>query len=62
VEVDASKKEVFSKELFGPIALLIKTKSTDQSIALAQELASTHGAISCGAYTTDAASARKDCR
>ncbi len=54
IEVDASKKEIFSKELFGPIALLIKTKNTDESIALAQELASTHGAISCGAYTTDA--------
>ncbi len=53
LEVDASKKEVFSKELFGPIALLIKTKNTDQSIALAQELAIQHGAISCGAYTTD---------
>lgn len=26
VEIDASKKEIFSKELFGPIALLIKTK------------------------------------
>ena len=55
VEVDASKKEVFSKELFGPIALLIKTKNTDQSLALAQEMALQHGAISCGAYTTDAA-------
>jgi phenylacetic acid degradation protein paaN len=54
VEVDASKKEVFSKELFGPIALLIKTKNTDQSIQLAQEMAIQHGAISCGAYTTDA--------
>jgi phenylacetic acid degradation protein paaN len=53
LEVDASKKEVFSKELFGPIALLIKTKNTDQSIALAQEMAMEHGAISCGAYTTD---------
>lgn len=53
VEVDASKKEVFSKELFGPIALLIKTKNTDQSIQLAQEMALQHGAISCGAYTTD---------
>jgi phenylacetic acid degradation protein paaN len=55
VEVDASAKEVFSKELFGPIALLIKTKDTDQSIALAQEMAYKHGAISCGAYTTDEA-------
>ena len=54
VEIDASKKEVFSKELFGPIALLIKTKNTDQSIQLAQEMAIQHGAISCGAYSTDA--------
>jgi len=54
VEIDASKKEIFSKELFGPIALLIKTKNTDQSIQLAQELAQQHGAISCGAYTTNA--------
>ena len=55
VEVDASKKDVFSKELFGPIALLIKTRNTDQSIALAKEMAQYHGAISCGAYTTDPA-------
>jgi phenylacetic acid degradation protein paaN len=54
VEVDASKKEIFSKELFGPIALLIKTRNTDQSIALAKEMAIKHGAISCGAYTTNA--------
>ncbi len=53
VEVEASKKEIFSKELFGPIALLIKTKNTDESISLAHELAMQHGAISCGAYTTD---------
>jgi phenylacetic acid degradation protein paaN len=54
IALDANKKEIFSKELFGPIALLIKTKDTDQSIALAQELAQKHGAISCGAYTTRA--------
>ena len=53
IEVDGSKKDIFSKELFGPIALLIKTKNTDESIALAQLLAQQHGAISCGAYTTD---------
>jgi phenylacetic acid degradation protein paaN len=55
LEVDASKKDIFSEELFGPIALLIKTKNTDQSISLAKELALKHGAISCGAYSTDAA-------
>lgn len=54
IEVEASKKEIFSKELFGPIALLIKTENTDQSITLAKELALAHGAISCGAYTTHA--------
>ncbi|HCR53685.1 MAG TPA: phenylacetic acid degradation protein PaaN, partial [Cytophagales bacterium] len=54
VEIDASKEDVFSKELFGPIALLIKTKDTDESIALAQKMAMAHGAISCAAYTTDA--------
>jgi acyl-CoA reductase-like NAD-dependent aldehyde dehydrogenase len=53
VEVNASQKEIFSKELFGPIALLIKTKDTDQSIALAKEMAQKHGAISCGAYSTN---------
>lgn len=53
VEMEASKKDMFSKELFGPIALLIKTKSTDQSLELAKEMAISHGAISCGAYTTD---------
>jgi len=54
VEVDASQVEIFSGELFGPIALLIKTKNTDQSLSLAKELALRHGAISCGAYSTDA--------
>ena len=54
-EVNAEDKEVYSKELFGPIVLLIKTKNTDESIKLAKEMAMEHGAISCGAYTTDAA-------
>lgn len=55
LEVDAAKKELFSQELFGPIALLIKTKDTEQSIALAREMALSQGAISCGAYTTNPA-------
>jgi phenylacetic acid degradation protein paaN len=55
VEVDASEKDVFAKELFGPIALLIKTKNTDESVSIARDLAVHHGAISCGAYVTDSA-------
>ncbi|MCJ8166589.1 phenylacetic acid degradation protein PaaN [Pontibacter sp. E15-1] len=54
-EVDASEKESYSRELFGPIVLVIKTKDTNQSIAIAKELAQQYGAISCGAYTTDPA-------
>jgi acyl-CoA reductase-like NAD-dependent aldehyde dehydrogenase len=52
-EVAASDKEAYNRELFGPIALVIKTRDTQESITLAQELALEHGAISCGAYTTD---------
>lgn len=55
LEVSSDKKEVFSKELFGPIVLLIRTKDTSESIAMARDLAMEHGAISCGAYTTDEA-------
>lgn len=55
LEVDSSKKDVFGAELFGPIVFLIKTKNTDESIQLAQEMAIHHGAISCGAYTTNPA-------
>jgi phenylacetic acid degradation protein paaN len=53
IGVMADNKGTYSKELFGPIVLLIKTRNTDQSIELAQEMALHHGAISCGAYTTD---------
>ncbi|GAA4301242.1 phenylacetic acid degradation protein PaaN [Nibribacter koreensis] len=54
-EVEAAEKDLYSQELFGPIALIIKTKNTQESIQLAQEMAMQHGAISCGAYTTDPA-------
>ncbi len=51
---DSKNIDSFSEELFGPIAMMIKTKDTDESIQLASKLASEYGAISCGAYTTDA--------
>jgi phenylacetic acid degradation protein paaN len=53
IEVSSADKDKFSKEMFGPIAFLIKTKDTKESVALAKEMAETYGAISCGAYTTD---------
>ena len=53
IELNSADKDKFSKEMFGPIAFLIKTKDTKESVALAKEMAETYGAISCGAYTTD---------
>ena len=51
IEISSDKLEVFSQELFGPIAFLIKTKNTEESIALARKLAQEKGAISCAAYS-----------
>jgi acyl-CoA reductase-like NAD-dependent aldehyde dehydrogenase len=52
--VKSDNQDIFSRELFGPIALLIATKDTKESVALAKAMATEHGAISCGAYTTNA--------
>ena len=46
-------KKITTYELILP-KLLIKTKDTDHSIALAKELAIKYGALSCGAYTNNA--------
>lgn len=51
IEISSDKLEVFSQELFGPIAFLIKTKNTEESVALARKLAEDKGAISCAAYS-----------
>ena len=53
LEVAASDSKLFENELFGPISIVIKTKNTDESIALAADMALTHGAITCAAYSTD---------
>lgn len=59
IEVGASDRNAYSKELFGPIALIIKTEDTNESIALAKEMAMQHGAITCAAYTMDGAVEKK---
>lgn len=53
LEVRADRKDVFGQELFGPVVLVIPTRNTPHSVALARELALEKGAISCAAYTTD---------
>lgn len=58
LEVDASQHALFGDECFGPIAMVVLTDSTDQSLALSRELAQTKGALTCLAYATD--DARKE--
>jgi phenylacetic acid degradation protein paaN len=55
IELDRTQNTVFNNECFGPIVFVIKTDSTADSLALAKQLASDKGAITCGAYTTDTA-------
>ncbi len=53
LEMDASDEDKFSKELFGPIAILVRTSTIEEAVDMARKMAEKHGAISCGAYTTD---------
>jgi len=52
LQVSASDREQYMREMFGPIAYIVATESTRQSVALAAETARTLGAITCGVYST----------
>ena len=49
-----STEPAIQQEWFGPIAFVVATESTDHSIALATEFVQQHGALSFGAYSTNA--------
>lgn len=51
IELPASDRQIFARELFGPIVFIIATESTEESVEIASAIAQEHGAISCGAYT-----------
>jgi len=53
VKVDAERKDLFMREAFGPIVYIVRTESTDQSIALAAQAAREQGAITSALYSTD---------
>lgn len=53
-KTDANHKALFMRELFGPIACIIATDDTTQSIRLAAEGSSKCGAITAAVYSTDA--------
>lgn len=55
VRLEAADQKLFMREMFGPIAYLISTRDTRESVALAARAAREHGAITCGIYSTDAA-------
>ncbi len=50
--IDADKEETYMEELFGPISFVIKTDSTEHSIALANKAVKNHGAITMGCYSS----------
>jgi phenylacetic acid degradation protein paaN len=53
IKTNAQQLEIISKEWFGPIVFLVETNGFEQGLNIAQNLAKTHGSISCGCYSTD---------
>ena len=53
--VDAKDEAAYMAERFGPIAYVIRSADTGESIARAAHAAKTHGAISAGLYSTSEA-------
>lgn len=53
IVVPAEKADIFSKEWFGPIVLVIATETIQTAVGKAKKLATEHGAITFSAYTTD---------
>jgi phenylacetic acid degradation protein paaN len=51
--VEASDRERYGREAFGPIAYVVRTADTDESLRLATEAARARGAITAIVYTTD---------
>lgn len=52
LKVDAADEQLYMREMFGPIAYIVATESTEQSIGLAAACARQVGSITCGAYST----------
>jgi len=52
VKVDATDRDIYMREMFGPVIYVVATEDTDQSLQLATESAIAHGAITWLVYTT----------
>ena len=55
LKVDASQRDVFAEERFGPISFIVATDSTDHSLQLAADVIKEKGAMTLGVYSTDEA-------
>jgi phenylacetic acid degradation protein paaN len=53
VRLDARDGDKYLSEWFGPIAFVIATDSTDQSLAIARDAVKRHGALTLSLYSTD---------
>ncbi len=53
VKVDATDRDAYMREMFGPVIYVIATDSTEESLALAAETAQAKGAITWLVYSTD---------
>jgi phenylacetic acid degradation protein paaN len=59
VKLDASEESKFSHEHFGPIAFVIATSGTEESLKLATRIAKTAGAMTMSVYSTSEAVLQK---
>lgn len=55
IELNASDASTYFGECFGPVAFVIKTRNSEESLLLMKEAAAEKGAITCAAYCTDEA-------
>ena len=52
VALDVSREDVYTQECFGPVGFLIRTASTEQSLAQLADTVHEHGAMTAAVYST----------
>ena len=53
IGLTAADSDVYEAECFGPVAFLVSTAGTDESIDLFRDTVKRHGAMTAGVYSTD---------
>lgn len=53
LKVDASDVDVYQREIFGPVACIVRTANTDESIQIAASTARTRGGLTAAVWSTD---------